>query len=68
MNVAGTSAWAAGALIVGTPYTLPFHNSFKDGTVEDKFVGLERSGTNTAWALTNDVSSDDDNGSLIFRP
>lgn len=68
VNVAGTSAWAAGALIVGTPYTLPFHNSFKDGTVEDKFVGLERSGTNTAWALTNDVSSDDDNGSLIFRP
>ena len=67
-NVAGTSGWAAGALIVGAPYTLPFHNSFKDGTVEEKFVGLERTSGKTSWALTNDVSSDDDNGSLIFLP
>ncbi len=67
-NAAGPSNWVAGTLVVGAPYTLPFHNSFKGGTIEDKFVGLESSGKNTIWAVTNDVSSDNDNGSLIFRP
>lgn len=67
-NVAGPSNWVAGAVVVGAPYTLPFHNSFKGGTIENQFVGLESSGKNTAWAVTNDVSSDNDNGAIIFRP
>lgn len=67
-NVAGPSNWVAGTLVVGAPYTLPFHNSFKGGTIENQFIGLESSGKNTMWAVTNDVSSDNDNGSIIFRP
>ena len=63
-NVAGPSNWVAGTLVVGAPYTLPFHNSFKGGTIENQFIGLESSGKNTMWAVTNDVSSDNDNGSI----
>lgn len=67
-NAAGESKWVAGGIVVGKPYTLPFHNSFKNGSIEGQFIGLERSSSSTSWSLTKDVSCDDDNGALIFNP
>ena len=67
-NEAGESSWAAGGFIIGKPYTLPFHNSFKNGSIEGQFIGLERPNNSTTWGLTKDVSSDNDNGAIVFNP
>ena len=67
-NPSGLSNWVAGTVLVGTPYSIPYHNSFKNGTIENLFIGLERSDKNASWTVTNDVSSDNDFGSLLFRP
>lgn len=67
-NDAGESSWVAAGIIVGKPYTLPFHNSFKNGSIEGQFMGLERSSSSTSWALTKDVSCDNDNGAVVFNP
>lgn len=53
--------------IIGKPYTLPFHNSFKNGSIEGQFIGLERPNNSTTWGLTKDVS-DNDNGAIVFNP
>ncbi|GAB6983120.1 choice-of-anchor J domain-containing protein [Prevotella dentasini] len=67
-NTGGSSDWAIAALVVGKPYTLPFHNSFKGGSLENQFIGLEYSSRNASWNISKEVASDGDGGSLIFQP
>ena len=67
-NSAGASQFAVASLIVGKPYVLPYHNSFKDAGVEGKFVALESSDQSVSWGISERVSVDGDGGSLIFNP
>ena len=67
INTAGKSKWSAGSIIVGAPYALPFHNSFKNATLENQFFGLEYSSRDIVWKVTKDDSSDGDGGSLVCK-
>ena len=64
----GTSEYGVTSIIVGKPYVLPYHNSFKDAGVEGKFVALESLDQSVSWSISERVSVDDDGGSLIFNP
>ncbi len=65
LNEAGKSAFGISSVIVGKPYTLPYHNSLKNSTSEGKFIGLEREdGFN--WGVMKKGSYDSDGGTLAF--
>lgn len=66
-NAAGTGSYGVGAIVVGKPYTLPFHNSFKDGSLENQFIGEEMSDQEVAWTIGTE-SSDNDGGCVSFAP
>lgn len=64
-NVAGRSGFGVSSIIVGTPYTLPYHNSLKNATSEGKFIGLQtENGFN--WGVVRDETYDADGGALAF--
>ncbi len=67
-NSAGESSYGLTSLIVGAPYTLPYHNSFKNMSLENKFIGLKSTSNLTAWGITGKFSVDNDGGALIFHP
>ncbi|MCI7597390.1 MAG: choice-of-anchor J domain-containing protein [Prevotella sp.] len=65
-NAAGkSSSGGTASVIVGRPYTLPFHNSFKGGTLEDQFVGIYRTTRAYSWGVVTDAC-DGDGGGLGF--
>ena len=65
VNSGGESEYGLGAIVVGKPYTLPYRNSMKNGTLEDKFMGITRS-NNRFVVGTVGLSYDDDGGSIAF--
>ncbi len=65
VNSGGESEYGLGAIVVGAPYALPYRNSMKDGTLEDKFVGITRT-SNRFVVGTVAVSCDDDGGSIAL--
>ncbi|MGI6222801.1 MAG: choice-of-anchor J domain-containing protein [Prevotella sp.] len=66
-NSVGSSASAGIAYaITGRPYTLPFHNSFKNCTLEDQFVGIYSTSRYFSWGLA-EFAYDDDRGALGFN-
>jgi len=64
----GSSLYGVGAIVVGAPYLLPFHNSFKDLTLEGQFFAIERPNKEITWDITNDKTIDNDGGAIAFRP
>ena len=66
INVAGSSGWVGASVIGGAPYTLPYHNSFKGATLEDKFVGLESSSRALNANVTSEQAQDNDGGAMYF--
>ena len=64
----GSSLYGVGAIVVGAPYLLPFHNSFKDLTLEGQFFAIERPNKEISWDITNDKTIDNDGGAIAFRP
>lgn len=64
----GSSLYGVGAIVVGAPYYLPFHNSFKDLTLEGQFFAIERPNKETTWDIINDMTVDNDGGAIVFRP
>ncbi len=66
VNEAGASGWSVAAAIGGAPYKLPYHNSFKNATLEDKFVGLETSNSAQNANISKDEAYDNDGGSMYF--
>ena len=65
-NAAGMSSFGVGAIVAGAPYTLPFFQSFKNGTLEDKFVGLEPTSSKLTIGIATDASQDNDGGSACY--
>lgn len=57
----GRSPW----IIVGSPYTLPFHEGFSGGTIENGFWTRGKDGKNNI-EIVNETSSDNDGGCLKF--
>ena len=66
-NEIGMSDWGVGAIIGGAPYTLPYHNSFKGATLENKFVGIEASNQNVKAGFSNGITYDNDGGAIAFQ-
>lgn len=66
-NTAGTGSYGVGSVVVGKPYALPFHNSFKNGSLENQFFGEEMSDQEVAWNIGTE-SSDNDGGCVSFAP
>ena len=64
----GSSLYGVGAIVVGAPYLLPFHNSFKDLTLEGQFFAIERPNKETTWDIVDDKTVDNDGGAIAFRP
>ena len=64
-NVAGRSRFGVSSIIVGKPYTLPYHNSLKNSTSEGKFIGLETE-YGFSWGVVRDETYDADGGALAF--
>ena len=64
-NSAGKGSASAASVITGRPYVLPFHNSFRDASLEDQFLGIYRTSRSYSWGLVSD-SYDGDNGSIGF--
>lgn len=64
-NVAGRSGFGVSSIIVGKPYTLPYHNSLKNATSEGKFIGLETE-YGFSWGVVRDETYDADGGALAF--
>lgn len=65
LNDYGASQYGATAVITGKPYTLPFHNSFADGTTENQFIGSNTTSGIMSWTVEEE-SVDGDNGSAAF--
>lgn len=65
-NIAGSSSYGTAAIITGRPYVLPFHNSFKDGTLENQFVSIYRTTSSYEWNVSGDDTYDNDGGALSF--
>lgn len=57
----GRSPW----IIAGAPYTLPFHEGFPDGNIENGFWTRGKDGKNNI-EIVNETSSDNDGGCLKF--
>ena len=57
----GRSPW----IIVGSPYSLPFHEGFSGGTIENSFWTRGKEGKNN-FDIVNEASSDNDGGCLKF--
>lgn len=57
----GRSPW----IIAGSPYTLPFHEGFPDGNIENGFWTRGKDGKNNI-EIVNETSSDNDGGCLKF--
>ena len=57
----GRSPW----IIAGAPYTLPFHEGFPDGNIENGFWTRGKDGKNNIQ-IVNETSSDNDGGCLKF--
>lgn len=55
-------------IIKGTPYTLPYSESFANGTLKrNDFWWVETSGPDTPdWGATNEISADNDNGCSVW--
>ena len=53
----GSSLYGVGAIVVGAPYLLPFHNSFKDLTLEGQFFAIERPNKEISWDITNEQNN-----------
>lgn len=64
----GSSLYGVGAIVVGTPYMLPFHNSFKDLSLEGQFFAIERPNKEISWDIVNDRTVDNDGGAIVFNP
>ena len=64
----GSSLYGVGAIVVGTPYMLPFHNSFKDLSLENQFFAIERPNKEISWDIVNDRTVDNDGGAIVFSP
>lgn len=62
---AGAGSASAASVITGRPYILPFHNSFRNASLEDQFLGIYRSSAAYKWYMLND-SYDGDAGCLGF--
>lgn len=67
-NKAGESGYGVGSIIVGKPYTLPFHNSFKGSSTEGQLIALETPDGNVAWEISGKEAVDADGGSIVFNP
>lgn len=66
-SVAGASAYAmSNAIVKGTPYAMPFRESFPSGSLSYNFWANE--GNGGRWSVTTSQSSDDDGGSAMFTP
>ena len=65
-NGAGESNFGVAAIVVGKPYELPFHQSFKNATDEGFFMGINHGEGNYQWQITSEASVDDDGGSQAF--
>lgn len=65
-NGAGESNFGVAAIVVGKPYTLPFHQSFKNATDEGFFMGINHGEGIYQWQITNETSVDNDGGSQSF--
>lgn len=65
-NGAGESTFGVAAIVVGKPYALPFHQSFKNATDEGLFMGINHGEGNYQWQITGEASVDDDGGSQAF--
>lgn len=63
-----SSEFATISTILGTPYIMPYHNSFKNATLEDQLFYINSSNDKVLWRVTNSESSDNDGGSLFFKP
>lgn len=57
----GRSPW----IIAGSPYTLPFHEGFPNGNIENGFWTRGKDGKNNI-EIVNETSSDNDGGCLKF--
>ena len=57
----GRSPW----IIAGSPYTLPFHEGFPGGNIENGFWTRDKAGKNNI-EIVNETSSDNDGGCLKF--
>lgn len=66
-NAAGKSSFGSAAVVVGKPYLLPFHDSFKNQSLEDKFFGIHRTTPEYSWGITPDEAYDGDGGALSFN-
>lgn len=64
----GSSLYGVGAIVVGAPYILPFHNSFKELSLENQFFAIERPNKETTWEIIGDMTVDNDGGAIVFRP
>ena len=60
---AGAGSASAASVITGRPYILPFHNSFRNASLEDQFLGIYRSSAAYKWYMLDD-SYDGDAGCL----
>jgi len=67
-NAAGWSnPVASNSIVIGAPYALPYNESFTGGTLtSENFVWLEGDASN--FGLYKQLSSDDDQGSVIYMP
>ena len=63
----GSSLYGVGAIVVGAPYILPFHNSFKELSLENQFFAIERPNKETTWEIIGDMTVDNDGGAIVFR-
>lgn len=66
-NAAGNSGFGSASVVVGKPYLLPFHDSFKNQTLEDKFFGIHRTTSEYSWGVTSDDAYDGDGGAVSFK-
>ena len=66
VNGAGESSYGVAAIVVGKPYALPFHQSFKNATDEGLFMGINHGEGNYQWQITGEASADGDGGSQAF--
>lgn len=63
-----SSDFATISTILGAPYALPYHNSFKGATLEDQLFYINSSNDKVLWRVTNADAADNDGGSLSFKP
>lgn len=66
-NEAGSSAYASMTLTVGTPYELPFTESFANGGRE-RYWSVSTNGGSNHFTPTEDKAADGDKGATSFTP